>query len=338
MGDGRDGIGALGEPQRDEPGDRRAGRADDQRPGQPEQLDEDDPGGERAEDRPERVRRVEPTERAREVRVAGELAGQRGQRRAHEDRGRCQGQDRQREAEQRDRLERAFEGAVRAAVDLVQQPERERRRQDDDDQDELDDAVHPQRRPDAIGQPAAEEAPDRHAAEEAGQDRRDGLRRVTEDEDELPRPDDLVHEPGGAGQDEDREDEPGMSHRGSFACPAGCDDARPSARPIRRLSSAIGLRAGLDGSIERMPASRRSRFWRARTAVTRLAGPLAEMGSGQAARDRHAVLEGEGRQLDQHPAGERDGNRQDEGRQDERQEASLALRRPRRPRSPIGKA
>ena len=153
--------------------------------------------------------------------VAGELAGQGRQRRPHEDRGRRERQDRQREAEERDRLERAFEGPVCAPVDLVEQAERDRRRKDDDHQDELDDAVHPQRRPDAIREPTAEKTADRHTAEKAGEDRRDGLGGVTEDQDELPRPDDLVHESGGAGQDEDREDEPGMSHRGSFACPTG---------------------------------------------------------------------------------------------------------------------
>ena len=86
--------------------------------------------------------------------------------------------------------------------------ERERRRDDDDHEDELDDAVQPERRTHAIGEPPAERAADRHAAEEPGEDRRDGLCRVAEDEDQLARPDDLVDEAGGPGQDEDRQDRP----------------------------------------------------------------------------------------------------------------------------------
>jgi hypothetical protein len=67
----------------------------------------------------------------------------------------------------------------------MKQPERDWRCEDDDDENELDGAVHPQRRPHPVGQPAAEKAADRHAAEEAREDRRDGLGRVAEDEDEL---------------------------------------------------------------------------------------------------------------------------------------------------------
>ena len=72
---------------------------------------------------------------------------------------------------------------------------------------ELEDPVQPQRALDPVRDPAAERAADRHPAEEAGQDRRDGLGRVAEDEDELARPDDLVDEAGRAGQDEDGQDE-----------------------------------------------------------------------------------------------------------------------------------
>jgi len=180
-----DRIGITGQPQRREPGDRGASGTDYERAGKPEQLDEDDPGRERPQDRPECVRRVQPAERAREVRVARELASQGGQRRPHEDRGGRQRQDREPEAEQRDGLERAFERPVGAAIDLVEEPERDRRREDDDDEDELDGAVHPQGRPHAVGQPAAEKAADRHAAEEAREDRRDRLGRIAEDKDEL---------------------------------------------------------------------------------------------------------------------------------------------------------
>ena len=139
-----------------------------------------------------------------------------------------------------------LEGAVRAAIDLVEQPERDRRQEDDDDEDELD-----QRRTGEAGERTRSasrpptNAADRHPAEEPGQDRRDRLGRVAEDEDELARPDDLVHQPGGAGQDEDRQDESGMAHRRECQHPAdgraarrraiGPSPDRPSlARRLRR--------------------------------------------------------------------------------------------------------
>ena len=62
-------------------------------------------------------------------------------------------------------------------------------------------------RSDPIRDPATERAPDGHPAEEPGQDRRDRLGRVAEDQHQLARPDDLVDQPGGAGQDEDVEDD-----------------------------------------------------------------------------------------------------------------------------------
>ena len=58
-----------------------------------------------------------------------------------------------------------------------------------------------------IGEPAPERGADGHPTEEPGQDRRHGLGRVAEDQDELTCPDDLIDQPGRAGQDEDVEDD-----------------------------------------------------------------------------------------------------------------------------------
>ena len=60
-----------------------------------------------------------------------QVAGQRRQGRAHEDRRRAEGDERQHEPDQRERQRRRLERPERAAVDLVQEPERDRRRQDD---------------------------------------------------------------------------------------------------------------------------------------------------------------------------------------------------------------
>ena len=107
---------------------------------------------------------------------------------------------------QRQERRRVLERGIDAAVDLADQPERDRRHQHDDHEDHLEDAVEAQRRADPVGDAAADRGADGHPAEEAGQDRRHRLGRVAEDQDELARPDDLVHEPGRARQDEDRED------------------------------------------------------------------------------------------------------------------------------------
>ncbi len=89
----------------------------------------------------------------------------------------------------------------------MQGTEEEGRQEHDDHEDQLEDAVQAQRRADPVGHAAAHDGADRHAAEEARENGRDGLGRVAEDEDELPRPDDLVDQAGRAGQDEDREDQ-----------------------------------------------------------------------------------------------------------------------------------
>ena len=62
---------AAREPERREPGDGRAAGADGQRAGQPEQLDEDEAGDQRPDDRPDRVRRVQPAERPAQARRSG---------------------------------------------------------------------------------------------------------------------------------------------------------------------------------------------------------------------------------------------------------------------------
>ena len=90
----------------------------------------------------------------------------------------------------------------------MEAPEQERCDQDDDDQDELQQPIEPERPADSVRDPTADHAADRDATEVAGQDRGDRLGRVAEHEDELTRPDHLVHEPGGPGQEEYRQDRP----------------------------------------------------------------------------------------------------------------------------------
>ena len=224
------------QPERRQPGEPGTGGCEHERPREPQQLDQDQPGRERPDDRAERVGGVQPAERPREVRVARELARQRRQRRAHEHRRRGEREHRQPEADEGERLGCRLEGAVRPAIDLVEQPERDRREQDDDDEDELDRAVQAKRGAHPVGEPPADDAADRHPAEEPGQDRRHRLGRVAEDEDELPGPDDLVHQPGGAGQDEDRQEESGMAHRRSVP---SCDGPRATPRDQPSCGSAV---------------------------------------------------------------------------------------------------
>ena len=117
----------------------------------------------------------------------------------------------------------------------MEEPEGERRGEDDDDEDDFQEAVHPERPADPVADPAADGRADRHPPEEAGQDGRHGLRRVAEHEDELAGPDDLVDEPGRAGQDEDRDDRPAPRHRAVSIARAGSGCG---------LWSAVGGRAG----------------------------------------------------------------------------------------------
>ena len=117
--------------------------------------------------------------------IAGELACQRRQRRAHEDRRRCEREHREHESQERKQDRLAFDRAEDAAIDLMEQPERDGRREDHNDKHELDETVQTQRRSHPVRQPTAEEAPYCHPTEEAGQNRRDRLGRVAEDKHEL---------------------------------------------------------------------------------------------------------------------------------------------------------
>ena len=195
-----------------EAGNARARRPDHEGPGQAEQLDEHEAGGQRPKDRADRIRGVEPPEGEAEVRVTGQVPCEDRQSGTHQHRGRRQGQERQPEPHQSECLRAGLEGRVDPAVELADQPERQRRGKDDHHEHELDEAIEPQRGPDTVADPAADDGADRHAAEEPGQDRRDGLGRIAEDQHELARPDDLVDETGRPGQDEDPEDSPASSH------------------------------------------------------------------------------------------------------------------------------
>ena len=58
------------------PGDRGAAGPDRERPGQAEQLDQDEARGQRPDDRPDRVRGIQPAERPAQRARPGEMAGQ----------------------------------------------------------------------------------------------------------------------------------------------------------------------------------------------------------------------------------------------------------------------
>jgi hypothetical protein len=64
-----------------------------------------------------------------------------------------------------------------------------------------------------ISDPSAQHGPDRHPAEEAGEDGCHGLGRIAENENKLPRPDDLVDESGGPRQDKDEDDQAATQER-----------------------------------------------------------------------------------------------------------------------------
>ena len=111
------------------------------------------------------------------------------------------------EPDEREQLRCTFQARIDARDRARDQLERDRRDQHDDHEGQLQEPVHPERLANAVRHPATDRAPDREAAEEAGQDRRHGLRRVAKDEDELTRPHDLVDQRRGTGQHEDGKDE-----------------------------------------------------------------------------------------------------------------------------------
>ena len=146
----------------------------------------------------ERVRRVQPAEAQGGLRVtAGQMAGQRWQRGAHEDGRRRERGEGKAEAGEAEEGRRQLEGRVRGAIEVGHAAEQGRRRERDGRDEHLEDAVEPERRPDPIGEPATPEAADGHSREEPGEDRGDRLGRVPEHEDQLACPHDLVDETGG---------------------------------------------------------------------------------------------------------------------------------------------
>ena len=103
--DGTSAVPACQEHRR-ESGDPGARRPDHERPGQAEQLDEDEARGQRPQDCADRVRGVQPPEGEAEVRVTGQVTGEDRQRGTHQHGGRRQGQERQHEPHEREQLRR----------------------------------------------------------------------------------------------------------------------------------------------------------------------------------------------------------------------------------------
>ncbi len=213
LGVRRGGSRAPVQHQRDRAGRPGADRADHQRPGEPEQLDQHEARERRADDRPDGVGRVQPLEGTRDAAAAlRQVARQRGQRRAHDQRRGRQRQDREREAHQRQRERSVRQGRVDAAVHLADEPEGDRRQQHDHHHDQLQEAVQPQGARDPVRHAPADRAADREAPEEPGEDRGHGLARVAEHQHQLAGPHDLVDQAGRAGQDE-QEEQGGQRHR-----------------------------------------------------------------------------------------------------------------------------
>ena len=138
--------------------------------------------------------------------VPDQLARQSRQGRSHKDGGRTQGQQRQAEADHGQQRGVLRQGPERSAVDLVQAPEQHLRREDRHHHEQLEDGVHAQRGADPIGYSAADHGAYGHAAEEAGQDGRDRLGGVAEDQDQLASPHHFVDEARESGQQEDQQD------------------------------------------------------------------------------------------------------------------------------------
>ena len=268
-----------GQPQCDEASDPGKERPDAQGSTQPEHLDEDEPRKERAGNGAQRVGRVQASEGLAEGARSTEVAHESREGGAHHDRRRRQRQDREDEA--RDRQERrAFEGRVDAAIDVVDEPERQRRHQHDHDERDLQETVQPERRTNPVGDPTSERGPDGHPPEEPGEDRRHGLRGVPEHENELAGPDDLVDEPRRAGQDEDADDGGGALHGRSVAC-------RRVAVPVTyHPAMSVSVRSGVGRRRALGPHARRRRARRS------VGGHLATAGGPRrlvASRDRRLV-------------------------------------------------
>ena len=152
-----------GPAQRGHAGDRGAGRADRERAGQPEQLDEDEAGRERPDDGADRVRRSTAGRRHGSARSTARGGGSGSGTSRPSGSSPAPAPAPRAPAGRARGARRALERRVDPAIHLVDEPERDRRHQDDDDQDELEDAVHPQRRADPVGDPAADRRPDGHA-------------------------------------------------------------------------------------------------------------------------------------------------------------------------------
>jgi hypothetical protein len=200
-------------------GRRRAQCAELERLAEPEDLDEDEAGEQGADDGTERVHRVQAAELGAELAViSNEVPREGGQGGAHHDRRRCEGQDGEREADHGQHLRGGLEVLERSAVDLAQRDECERCQEHQPDEKQLEDAVESEWASDAVRQPPADDTADRHAREEARQDRRDCLCRVAEDEHQLSGPDNLVDEPGDPRQKEDEQHDSatGEVHRCSY--------------------------------------------------------------------------------------------------------------------------
>ena len=118
------------------------------------------PATSRPDDRPDRVRGVQPAERAAQGRVAGRWRVSVGSVAPIRIVAGASARTAIPTRSDGERLGRPSRRRVDAAVQAVDQPERDRRHEDDHGEGELEDAVHPQRVADPVGDPAADEAAD----------------------------------------------------------------------------------------------------------------------------------------------------------------------------------
>ena len=140
-----------------------------------------------------------------------------GEGRAHHDgRGR-QCENREGDAQECERERRSLQAWIQAAIEVVDQPERNWGDDHHPSENELEDPVHPQGRCHPIRDATTNHAADGDTAEEAGKDRGYRLGGIPEYEDKLAGPHDFVDERSSSGQDENQEDHgrPTFARRGS---------------------------------------------------------------------------------------------------------------------------
>ena len=193
-------------------------------------ADEDEPRRDAPDQRAERVEGVQQRQLAPEPPdPVDERARDYGQRGAHQDRGREDHDRREQPAHADEREGVRRQPRRRPGVNGLEPPHDERPGERRCADPQLEERIQPERRAAPVGQSTEQPAAERQAAEERGQDGGDGVRSHAEHLLEQPGPDDLVDEPRGAREEEERRRE---SEEASWTC-AHLPQNPPSGAPIR---------------------------------------------------------------------------------------------------------